>query len=198
MLALPDGRLLDLAARLAHAGHRDASPVPHAVPVPRAFRGLVLVPGDAVRGRGGDGLVLRGRTIGLGELTEPAVDVLLRAATLAKLLDALEAWASQPHLAQLDDSLDWSRLSPDFLADIWKGDGPPPCEPLSALATLHTQLAALTPFHHGVLAHASQWLGHVLGGRFAAPCLGVLPHASQPDAREMARLLTLPRGAEEH
>lgn len=43
-----------------------------------------------------------------------------------------------------------------------------------------------------------QWLGHVLGGRFAAPCLGVLPHASQPDAREMARLLTLPRGAEEH
>lgn len=86
----------------------------------------------------------------------------LRAATLAKLLDALEAWASQPHLAQLDDSLDWSRLSPDFLADIWKGDGPPPCEPLSALATLHTQLAALTPFHHGVLAHASQWLGRVL------------------------------------
>ena len=26
------------------------------------------------------------------------------------------------------------------------------------------------------------------------PHLGVLPHASQPDAREMARLLTLPEG----
>lgn len=43
-----------------------------------------------------------------------------------------------------------------------------------------------------------QWLGHVLGGRFAAPCLGVLPFADRPDPRAMAGLLSLPRWAEEH
>ena len=43
-----------------------------------------------------------------------------------------------------------------------KGDGPPPCEPPDRAGDAAHQLAALTPFHHGVLAHASQWLGHVL------------------------------------
>ena len=61
----------------------------------------------------------------------------LRSGTVSKLLDALETWASTPTQHSLDASLDWSRLSPAFLAEIWKKPELPPVVPaLEALAAL--------------------------------------------------------------
>ena len=87
----------------------------------------------------------------------------LRSGTVSKLLDALETWASTPTQHSLDASLDWSRLSPAFLAEVWKKPELPPVVPaLEALAALPAQLEAIVPFAHGVLAHAGQWVGDSL------------------------------------
>ncbi|QRK85050.1 exodeoxyribonuclease V subunit beta [Pseudomonas granadensis] len=72
--------------------------------------------------------------------------------------EKLKAWAEDESLEQLDIGTGFSRLTPDGMAEAWKG--PPPSHPgLDAMSALKANLDALPTPDAAVLQHAAQWVG---------------------------------------
>lgn len=71
--------------------------------------------------------------------------------------EKLSAWASDESQEQLDLGTGFTRLTPDGMAEAWKGD--PPHHPgLDAMAGLKTALDALPSPDAAVLEHAARWV----------------------------------------
>ena len=88
----------------------------------------------------------------------------IQAKRCADWLQRLRDWLGDENAAvpALTDAA-WSRLSPEGIADAWKGD--PPAHPaFAALAELRASAAALPDAREAILAHASCWVRE----RFAA------------------------------
>ncbi|WP_374480813.1 exodeoxyribonuclease V subunit beta [Zoogloea sp.] len=80
-------------------------------------------------------------------------------------LAALAAWRDDPAMVwpALSDSA-WKRLSPDGLAEAWKGNPVPAHPALAAIFALPDQLVTLPDARDDVLRHAADWVAQ----RFAA------------------------------
>ena len=75
--------------------------------------------------------------------------------------EKISAWAEDPALEQLDIGTGFIRLTPEGMAEAWKGQAPD--HPgLDAMAGLKARLDALPTPDAAVLKHAAQWVG----GRF--------------------------------
>ncbi|MGE8153062.1 exodeoxyribonuclease V subunit beta [Pseudomonas vancouverensis] len=72
--------------------------------------------------------------------------------------EKLKAWAEDESLEQLDIGTGFTRLTPDGMAEAWKGEAPR--HPgLEAMAGLKAQLDALPTPDAAVLQHAARWVG---------------------------------------
>ena len=71
--------------------------------------------------------------------------------------DKLSAWAVDDTLEQLDLSTGFTRLTPDGMAEAWKGQ-PPQHPGLDAMAGLKAALDALPSPDAAVLEHAARWV----------------------------------------
>ncbi|MFJ4194765.1 exodeoxyribonuclease V subunit beta [Pseudomonas sp. NPDC089534] len=72
--------------------------------------------------------------------------------------EKLKAWAEDEALEQLDIGTGFTRLTPDGMAEAWKGE--PPHHPgLDAMLTLKSSLDALPTPDAAVLVHAAGWVG---------------------------------------
>ncbi|WP_085706999.1 exodeoxyribonuclease V subunit beta [Pseudomonas sp. B35(2017)] len=72
--------------------------------------------------------------------------------------EKLTAWAEDEALEQLDIGTGFTRLTPDGMAEAWKGV--PPSHPgLEAMLTLKASLDALPTPDAAVLVHAAGWVG---------------------------------------
>ena len=72
--------------------------------------------------------------------------------------EKLSAWAADEHQEQLDIGTGFTRLTPDGMAEAWKGE--PPHHPgLDAMPALKASLDALPTPDAAVLQHAARWIG---------------------------------------
>ncbi|MET0776403.1 MAG: exodeoxyribonuclease V subunit beta [Pseudomonas mandelii] len=72
--------------------------------------------------------------------------------------EKLKAWAEDESLEQLDIGTGFTRLTPDGMAEAWKGDAP--SHPgLDAMPGLKASLDGLPTPDAAVLQHAAQWVG---------------------------------------
>src|SRR5476651_1843056 len=72
--------------------------------------------------------------------------------------EKISAWAADETLEQLDIGTGFTRLTPDGMAEAWKGE--PPNHPgIDAMATLKASLDALPTPDAAVLQHAAGWVG---------------------------------------
>jgi len=72
--------------------------------------------------------------------------------------DKLSEWASDDNVHELDIGTGFTRLTPDGMAEAWKGE--PPRHPgLDAMLALPGALAALPSPEAAVLRHAAWWVG---------------------------------------
>jgi len=72
--------------------------------------------------------------------------------------EKIRAWADDENLEQLDIGTGFSRLTPDGMAEAWKGDAPN--HPgLDAMPGLKASLDALPTPDAAVLQHAAHWVG---------------------------------------
>ncbi|MGY2293544.1 exodeoxyribonuclease V subunit beta [Pseudomonas sp. SDO528_S397] len=72
--------------------------------------------------------------------------------------EKISAWAADETLEQLDIGTGFTRLTPDGMAEAWKGDAPH--HPgLDAMAALKASLDALPTPDAAVLQHAAGWVG---------------------------------------
>ncbi|MEG2914035.1 MAG: exodeoxyribonuclease V subunit beta [Pseudomonas sp.] len=72
--------------------------------------------------------------------------------------EKLKAWAEDESLEQLDIGTGFTRLTPDGMAEAWKG--PAPSHPgLDAMSGLKSSLDALPTPDAAVLQHAANWVG---------------------------------------
>lgn len=72
--------------------------------------------------------------------------------------EKLSAWAADDDQEQLDLGTGFTRLTPDGMAEAWKGD--PPSHPaLDAMLELKTALDGLPTPDAAVIEHAAQWVG---------------------------------------
>ncbi|QKZ03015.1 exodeoxyribonuclease V subunit beta [Pseudomonas eucalypticola] len=72
--------------------------------------------------------------------------------------DKLAAWASDESLVELDIGTGFTRLTPDGMAEAWKGD-PPRHPALEAMVGLAHALGSLPTPDAAVLEHAARWVG---------------------------------------
>ena len=72
--------------------------------------------------------------------------------------DKLQAWAGDESEQTLDIGTGFTRLTPDGMAEAWKGE-PPQHAALHAMAALPAALAGLPVPHTQVLQHAARWIG---------------------------------------
>jgi len=71
--------------------------------------------------------------------------------------DKLKAWAADPALEELDIGTGFTRLTPDGMAEAWKGEAPR--HPgLEAMAALKASLDGLPTPDAAVLQHAARWV----------------------------------------
>ena len=72
--------------------------------------------------------------------------------------EKISAWAADEALEQLDIGTGFTRLTPDGMAEAWKGE--PPHHPgIDAMASLKASLDALPTPDAAVLQHAAAWVG---------------------------------------
>ncbi|MGE1177450.1 exodeoxyribonuclease V subunit beta [Pseudomonas sp. BW7P1] len=72
--------------------------------------------------------------------------------------EKLKAWAEDESQEQLDIGTGFTRLTPDGMAEAWKGE--PPSHPgLDAMQALKTSLDGLPTPDTAVLQHAAKWVG---------------------------------------
>ncbi|POA17565.1 exodeoxyribonuclease V subunit beta [Pseudomonas sp. FW300-N1A1] len=72
--------------------------------------------------------------------------------------EKISAWAEDESLEQLDIGTGFTRLTPDGMAEAWKGQAP--THPgLDAMSGLKARLDALPTPDAAVLKHAAQWIG---------------------------------------
>ncbi|NKF26020.1 MULTISPECIES: exodeoxyribonuclease V subunit beta [unclassified Pseudomonas] len=72
--------------------------------------------------------------------------------------EKLKAWAEDESLEQLDIGTGFARLTPDGMAEAWKGE--PPSHPgLDAMSVLKSSLDNLPTPDAAVLQHAAKWVG---------------------------------------
>jgi exodeoxyribonuclease V beta subunit len=72
--------------------------------------------------------------------------------------EKISAWAADESLEQLDIGTGFTRLTPDGMAEAWKGE--PPSHPgIDAMASLKASLDALPTPDAAVLQHAAGWVG---------------------------------------
>ncbi|MHC8331162.1 exodeoxyribonuclease V subunit beta [Pseudomonas sp. LB3P25] len=72
--------------------------------------------------------------------------------------EKIRAWAEDESLEQLDIGTGFTRLTPDGMAEAWKGE--PPSHPgLDAMPGLKASLDGLPTPDAAVLQHAAQWVG---------------------------------------
>ncbi|RIJ10072.1 exodeoxyribonuclease V subunit beta [Pseudomonas sp. 91RF] len=72
--------------------------------------------------------------------------------------EKLKAWAEDESLEQLDIGTGFTRLTPDGMAEAWKGE--PPSHPgLDAMSRLKSSLDGLPTPDAAVLQHAAKWVG---------------------------------------
>jgi len=72
--------------------------------------------------------------------------------------EKISAWAADESLEQLDIGTGFTRLTPDGMAEAWKGE--PPHHPgIDAMASLKASLDALPTPDAAVLQHAAAWVG---------------------------------------
>ena len=72
--------------------------------------------------------------------------------------DKLRAWAADEEAVELDLGTGFARLTPDGMAEAWKGGTPPMHPALDAMVTLAQQLATLPSPEAQVLEHAAAWV----------------------------------------
>ncbi|AKA26799.1 exodeoxyribonuclease V subunit beta [Pseudomonas chlororaphis] len=72
--------------------------------------------------------------------------------------EKIEAWAADDSIEHLDIGTGFSRLTPDGMAEAWKGEAP--SHPaLEAMSSLKAALDALPSPDAAVLQHAARWVG---------------------------------------
>lgn len=95
-------------------------------------------------------LIAAGRAAGL------TINTKLRADYVSRWLDALRFWRDSPELEMPELGSGLQRLTPEGLADAWKGQAPE--HPvLLAIADLPRAIAALPDAMHGIRQHALSW-----------------------------------------
>jgi len=72
--------------------------------------------------------------------------------------EKISAWAADETLEQLDIGTGFTRLTPDGMAEAWKGE-PPQHPGIQAMAGLKASLDALPTPDAAVLQHAAGWVG---------------------------------------
>ncbi len=99
------------------------------------------------------------RAICLAAVAAKAVDGRkMQARYFEPWFDKLGAWAADESLVELDIGTGFTRLTPDGMAEAWKGD--PPAHPaLDAMQGLADALASLPTPDAAVLEHAARWVG---------------------------------------
>ncbi|VVO08255.1 exodeoxyribonuclease V subunit beta [Pseudomonas fluorescens] len=99
------------------------------------------------------------RAICLQAVTDKAVDGRkMQARYFEPWFEKISAWAAEESQEQLDIGTGFSRLTPDGMAEAWKGQAPN--HPgLDAMPGLKASLDALPTPDAAVLQHAAQWVG---------------------------------------
>ncbi|PRA52611.1 MULTISPECIES: exodeoxyribonuclease V subunit beta [Pseudomonas] len=99
------------------------------------------------------------RAICLQGIADKAVDGRkMQARYCEPWFEKISAWAADESLEELDIGTGFTRLTPDGMAEAWKG--PAPDHPgLEAMVGLKARLDALPTPDAAVLKHAAQWIG---------------------------------------